>query len=895
MSGKKEKTNICLIGELLDSANALPRRLNDVETLRFSLQELKQRSMELNTTNGSSMTKAHYLLMNSGINVEDIMRKLDKLSQVQTQIQVQQQQQKPKSNAVLDSSISNVIMDSDDDSNFNDFVNSNIQMDWKVRKREMRDKFNGILKRDSSVSIEKDDSTLKKPKDLMMKQLTWGNRNNKSLISSNFKFIDIDETSNNGNSLGNNPSPQISIKLRKKFESYAQIIHSLNDAREKKENFPLCQSFIDLNKRNKTGTNEQFIESLEIIKNICETNQEDKFNGSLGEAYKSENLNEFNSIKLRNFYVKKSKCYLESQFNKFVNDLYMKSLHGQQVRTNKSISIIDKIMNFINLTLKEGGNENNGNIVESGKYKIPFISIINGTPIWAVLFYCIRGGFKQEAIEFLKLYEDSFNKIEKFFPIYLKEYLTNDCKLSAKNWGRMNNEFNQYFKLSNEIDPFKIGIYKLIGKLDLSKKSVQHLPLSIEDWVWFQLSLINENDFNNGDEEILNERYSLLDLQRNILEFGEKSFNSSNLNPVYLQTLVLVGLNEEAIKYYFKVDEIDSIHLAILFDYYGILRTNNGMNNYKLLNKSVDGFIGINFNQLLGYYIKFFKFSDPVVSAEYIFLMNDSNAALNSIKELILESNEFVLLLGKIDNFGKRQGGIIEKRRDLLGLKDINNYLQEICESGARKFEFEGKMINAISLYQLSEQYDTVLKLVNELLINGGGGGGEEEEEEEILKIGYNLKNIYEVNVEIRGKIKEVNFNNLNKILNIFEIEKVFKKGKGNVSVLLNEIRDLKLIPIIENEGENLNEIKKLASELNGNNYDECILKLIPKILTLTIDILNETSGNSERRGIITNNLMIFCGLINYKMPREVYSKVTSYANYASGVGGGDHNVSSYI
>lgn len=821
---EKEKTSVCLIGELLDSANALPRRLNDVETLRFSLQELKQRSQALNSGGQQGLTKAHYLLMNSGINVEDIMGKLDKLAQRPTH----QHHQPPKEEEIV---IQPVIAD-DDEANFKEYVNANIQIDWKVRKRELRERISGVLKRDSSVSIEKDE--LKKPKDVMLKQLTWGNRNNKSLISSNFKFTDVVEPVDG---LGNNPSPVISIKLRKKFESYASIIYSLNDARERKLGYPLCESFIDLNKKNKNGVNDQLIEALEIIRGVVDG---DEFSGDLGEAYAAKDLNEFSSIKLREFYVGKSRGYLEMQFNRFVNDLYMKSLAGLETRSGKAISIIDKIMNFINLTLKD----------ESNRYKIPNLSIINGSPIWAVLFYCLRGGFKQEALEFMKQYEDSFNKIEKQFPTYLREYLENG-RVSSKTWGRMNNEFNQYFKLSSDVDPFKVVMYKLIGKLDLSKKSVAQLPLSIEDWTWLQLTLINESDLNNG--EILSERYSLGDLQRNILEFGEQSFNSSSMNPVYLQTLVLVGLNEEAVKYYMKIDEIDAIHLAIVFKEYGILRTCMG-SEYKLLNKSSEGFSELDFNQLIGYYVKFFKFSDPVVSAEYVLLMNDTKLALSCIKELILESNEFVLLLGKIDHMGRRHGGVLEKRRVLLGLGDISGYLQEICESGARKFEFEGKIINAISLYQLSEQYDTVLKLVNNLLVDSDGSV-------EALKIGYNLKSIYEVNSEIRGKVSGSSFIDLEKLLKVFELNERLNNGGG--SGVLNEIGQLGMIPLRE-ECEMV-EIKKLAMEMN--EASECIQKVLPKVLGMVIPLI-------RGRRVVINNMMIFCGLVDYKMPRDVYSRM---------------------
>lgn len=839
MASKKDKTSTCLVGELLDSANALPRRLNGVETLRFSLQELKQRSQALNA-NRESAAKAHYLMMNGGVNVEDVMARLDKLSQKQLLKQQQVVKHTPASTPVPVNAGSGTEIS--EDNTFKDFVNSNIQIDWKVRKRELKDKLSGVLKRDASVTITSEES--KKPKDVMLKQLEWGTRSNQSLISSNFKFVDVDECKDS-NGLGNNPSPQISIRLRKKFEAYAQVIYSLNDAREKKADFPLCQSFVELARKNRTGTSDQFIEALEIVKCVCES--EDKFKGQLKDAYCAKDLGEFGAVSLRNYYTRKSRGYLETQFSRFVNDMYSKSLAGQAVRTSKPISAIDKITNFINLTLKD----------ESGSYKVPHVSVVNGTPIWAVVFYCLRGGFNQEAVEFLKKYEDSFDKIEKFFPFYLREYLEAG-NLTTKTWGRINNEFNQYLKLSSDADPFKIAIYKLLGKLDLSKRSVSGLPLSIEDWLWLQLALINEGDQAQGD--VLGEGYTLLDLQRNVMEFGESAFNCSRANPMYLQTLVLVGLNEEAVRQCMAVDEIDAIHLAIVLSYYGLLRTAaNGEG--RLVKATGAGFVELDFNQLIGYYVKFFKHSDPVVSAEYILLMDEQAAALGATKELVLQSGEFVLLLGTVDQQGRRHGGVLEKRRALLGLDSLEAYLQEICESGARRLEFEGRIVAAISLYQLGEQYDTALRLMNEVLVDMG------DADAEALGVARRLLSMYEANAEVRAKVRGSSLGDLAKILKVYELEESFKRG-GNASVLLNEVRRLELVPL---DG-GVEEVKRQAGVVNTS--EGVVRKIVPRVLSLAVDLLQAESGPDRRDR--AQSLMVFCGLLEYKMPREVYAKVVA-------------------
>jgi len=39
-------------------------------------------------------------------------------------------------------------------------------------------------------------------------------------------------------------------------------------------------------------------------------------------------------------------------------------------------------------------------------------------------------------------------------------------------------------------DPFKLALYKLMGKLEPSRRSVAQVTTTTEDWLWFQLSMV---------------------------------------------------------------------------------------------------------------------------------------------------------------------------------------------------------------------------------------------------------------------------------------------------------------------------------------------------------------------------------------------------------------------
>ena len=49
--------------------------------------------------------------------------------------------------------------------------------------------------------------------------------------------------------------------------------------------------------------------------------------------------------------------------------------------------------------------------------------------------------------------------------------------------------YNAHMLHSSSVDPFKLALYKLMGKLDSSKRNVPLVTATTEDWLWFQLAM----------------------------------------------------------------------------------------------------------------------------------------------------------------------------------------------------------------------------------------------------------------------------------------------------------------------------------------------------------------------------------------------------------------------
>lgn len=43
---------------------------------------------------------------------------------------------------------------------------------------------------------------------------------------------------------------------------------------------------------------------------------------------------------------------------------------------------------------------------------------------------------------------------------------------------------------SSTADPFKLALYKLMGRLEPSRRNVPHVTTTTEDWLWFQLAMV---------------------------------------------------------------------------------------------------------------------------------------------------------------------------------------------------------------------------------------------------------------------------------------------------------------------------------------------------------------------------------------------------------------------
>lgn len=109
---------------------------------------------------------------------------------------------------------------------------------------------------------------------------------------------------------------------------------------------------------------------------------------------------------------------------------------------------------------------------------------------------------------------------------------------------RFLSEYNQRIRhiTDNQGDPFKHALYKLIGRTEISRRNVPGVTNTTEDWLWMQLMLVRDRSDGSLASEPSHERFTLRDLAKVLVKFGEAHFDPKGQRPLlYFQILLLSG------------------------------------------------------------------------------------------------------------------------------------------------------------------------------------------------------------------------------------------------------------------------------------------------------------------------------------------------------------------
>jgi nuclear pore complex protein Nup93 len=518
---------------------------------------------------------------------------------------------------------------------------------------------------------------------------------------------------------------------RDKQEKFMDEVKQLNDARQKDEPFSVLHAFSSVEQAASTEYADHFLNAYGALIAITgeQTQMEASNPGSNNprprsfmKAYLNEQPNSTESLRLRKRILDGSRTFLEKKFLEQVEETLRKN--PAEARVGGVPSLVHKIRGFVRtkLAFKEFGPdvESFQRIGETGD-EFP----------WIIVFYLLRTGLFAEAVDYVREKKNFFQNTDRNFQAAMALYATDpDRRLSPDLHQKIGHVHAQRARLSASEDPYRTACYKIVGRCDMSRRNLDPIKETMDDWIWLQFNLAREG---NRAEENAGEIYGLEELRTSIRDIGQRHFNenaeAAGGYGVYFYLATLAGMFESALGYLYNHNYVSTVHFAIALDYYGLLRVSDwATGGTEVVTYTTRQQPQLNFGRVVGAYTADFRAARADAAADYLVLIclnsdlpgdagkQQTELCHEALRELVLETREFSTLLGDVKSNGLTTPGLIQERVALLKLSDENGLLNTITREAAKMADDNGRTNDAILLCHLAGEYDSVITILNRSL-----------------------------------------------------------------------------------------------------------------------------------------------------------------------------------
>ncbi|GAA5993540.1 hypothetical protein JCM10908_000639 [Rhodotorula pacifica] len=707
-----------------------------------------------------------------------------------------------------------------------------------------------------------------------------------------------------------------SLQMHSKMMRYDRVIRRLNEFRKEGFAFGLVSALGEASIGSTAGDSRsaQTTETWRLLSHLVR--ERDVLNGEFqrtalqerqyAKGYLLADQESQDAIEVRKMIGDGAREYLEEQFMSYVEKTI--ASRPAEAALGGVPSVQNKIRGFLNVKYQKNGQWSN-----------QALEIANNTPVWARIYYLLRSGHAKEALAFATENESALQKLEKSFVPYFKAWLDSpDRRLPKLLRDRFLSEYNQRIRyLTDTSDPYKHALYKLIGRVEINRRNVPGVTQTTEDWLWFQLSLVRETE---GQGEAPHEKYGLRDLAAVLLKFGEAHFDPKGTRPLlYFQVLLLSGQFERAIAFLQQHSQYqaDAVHFAIALAYYGLSRVpaRGKAADVELLTDAKSDTPSLAFARLLHRYTRLFAQSDAAEALQYLYLIclnadlpaprGDEQVALahQYVRELVMETRQYSQLLGDVRNDGTKVAGQIERDLKLLHLTDSRTYLLDIVKTAAERADVEQRFSEAILLYNLAEEYDAVIAVLNVELGNSlsrpgvpaqGASSGSSDfpgkgttigmaaGQEDVAQVARSILEHYDRSASTGGKVSRKRRETCETLMRLKEALSAYEHGQ--LEQALQTIESTNLIPLHSD----LVHLIRAAEDVNS--VDDAIVRNLDIVLVATMTVLYKLhqqlkespfGGDASRQQRMqeyrakARSLMTFAGMLRYRLSSDTYSQLT--------------------
>lgn len=698
------------------------------------------------------MIARHYLLSASGVKMGSTLRDLNQFS-TQAGIGANGSVQNLFDNDV-DGYLSNLHSQStlaliqegleQSKRDFDSFLEDNVQIEWDKQRQRIYEHFGlGRQSEDMAASQSAFGGTARGafgrsrkgrsmgPKASINGASTFGASTAGASVIGNGQSVLHGREGSEKAALGGHAGPRDRYE-RDKQERFMDEVKKLNDTRQREASFSVLHAFSGVEKAAGTEHSDHFISAYGALIQITgEKSEEEASNPASSNPrsrtfikdYLDDQPNSAGSIRVRKRILDGSLRFLEHKFLEQVDEVLKKN--PTEAMVGGVPSMLNKIRGFIRakMAFKELGTDTDC-FAKIGDTGDEFA--------WLIVFYLLRGGLLTEAADYVREQRNFFHHTDRNFQAAITHYATDaDRRLSSDLQQKISQIYAQRTRLNDRADdPYRTACYKIIGRCEMSRRNLDPIKETMDDWVWLQFNLAREG---NRAEENAGEIFGLEEIRSTVKDIGQRHFNedaeASGGYGVYFYLATLAGMFESALGYLYNHNYVSTVHFAIALDYYGLLRVSDwATGSSEVLTYTTRQQAQINFGRIVGAYTADFRAARADAAADYLVLIclnadlpgqagKDQIALCHeALRELVLETREFSTLLGDVKTNGQTTPGLIQERVPLLKLNGENGLLNTITREAAKMADDNGRTNDAILLCHLAGEYDSVITILNRAL-----------------------------------------------------------------------------------------------------------------------------------------------------------------------------------
>ncbi|KAG5636549.1 hypothetical protein H0H81_007679 [Sphagnurus paluster] len=740
------------------------------------------------------------------------------------------------------------------------------QRDWEAKKKRVFEELGGRVNGDNRAMVD-------------LKKSTHG----KSSLLVNIPYPRrsvLNQFTQSNSSI----SPSLSLQMQSKMMAYDRVIADFNAARLRGTSYPIVHSLLSAS--TVVDPDSRYTRMTQIFHILSKITNEPPalppiehasahilnaplFERKYARAYLGD-AETRDASALRRQIAKGAREALEEQYWDVLERTIL--ARATEARLGGDPSVSNKVRAFLFLRYYRNGEWEDR------------IELVAGQPLWARIFYLVRTGHAEEALAEVLQYQEAIQHRESSFLTHFKTWIDSpDRKLPKSHRDHLQSVYNAHMLHSATADPFKLALYKLMGKIEPSRRTVQQVTTTTEDWIWFQLAMVDE------DEE-----GGLRALSDVLLGYGERHFDGSQPGKrgVWASVLLMCGQFERAVAalWEHQETEVEAVHLAIALAYHGLLRVPSRAETSDMtpLSLSPASPPALSISTLIWRYVRQFVKMDAKEALQYVYCIclaadqgevgkEQVENAWEQVRRIIVLGNGgpgWEELVGGYRPDGSRFNGVIEQGAGLLHLKDNKQFNEQILVRAAQHSEENDRIAEAIKLYNLAGDYSTVVSCLAQALSNTISKPSPEEKDRVLESTAIDIIRHYERTNRAAGKDRET----VVRLLRIREAKDQLAVGKPEVAIDIMESTEL--IPLTGDVAK----ITRRAEEFK--DIHEALQRNLQTYLPLTMEALagvhqkvkSSSVPDATRQMTLSairkksRSLMIFAGILKYRMSPDIYS-----------------------